>query len=123
MTRAAWSIFIFGIYVVIMGLALFAVPGLVLAATGLPRAGEVWIRIMGMIVVFLGYYYLRAARAEMTDFFRWSVHTRPWPLVVFIALAALRLAPPVIILFAVGDLLGAIWTAWALRSARVRVLA
>jgi hypothetical protein len=123
MSPAARSIFIFGLYVLASGLTLLLAPNLALAAAGLPATDDVWIRVMGMIVVFLGYYYLRAARQEMTDFFRWTVQTRPWPLVVFVVLVAMGLARPVIILFGLGDLLGAIWTAWALRASRERVLA
>lgn len=123
MSPAARSIFVFGWYVLAMGVALLLVPGLLLAATGLPSGGELWIRVLGMVVIFLGYYYLRAARQELTAFFRWTVHTRPWPLVVFIALVALGQAEPVLILFGVGDLLGALWTALALRAVRERILA
>lgn len=123
MSAPARSIYIFGLYVIFMGLVLLAVPDLALQALGLPTAGDLWLRVMGMVVVVLGYYYVRAGRAELTPFFRWTVHTRPWPLVVFTVLVALGLARPVLILFAVGDLVGAIWTAWALRASRERVLA
>jgi hypothetical protein len=106
-----------------VGAALLLAPGLMLAATGLPPGGELWIRVLGMVVIFLGYYYLRAAREELTAFFRWTVHTRPWPLVVFIVLVAVGRAEPVLILFGVGDLLGALWTALALRASRERIWA
>ncbi len=116
MSPAAKSIFVFGIYVLAAGLTLMLVPNLALALAGLPTTNEIWIRVMGMIVAFLGYYYLRAARLELTPFFRWTVHTRPLPVVVFIVFVALGLARPIIILFGFGDLLGAIWTGLALRA-------
>ncbi len=122
MSHAAKSIFVFGIYVLAAGLTLMLAPNHVLTLAGLPATNEVWIRVMGMIVAFLGYYYLQAARLELTPFFRWTVHTRPLPVVVFIVFVALGLAKPIIILFGIGDLLGAIWTGLALRTSQSRAL-
>ncbi len=121
MSPAAKSIYYFGFYVLALGAALLLAPGLMLRATGLPLGGELWIRVLGLVVVILGYYYLRAARHELTAFFRWTVHTRPWPVVVFAALVLLNQAEPVLILFGLGDLLGALWTAVVLRAAHERI--
>jgi hypothetical protein len=44
------------------------------------------------------------------------VYGRPVVIVVFAGLVLLRLAEPTLILFGAIDLLGAVWTAWALRS-------
>jgi len=76
--KAALSIFCFGIYVILLGLALVVIPNVILGIFAVPTTTEVWIRIVGMLLLFMGYYYLRAARseAEMTKFFRWTVHTR-----------------------------------------------
>ena len=122
MSHDAKSVFVFGIYVLAAGLTLMLAPNLVLALAGLTATNEVWIRVMGMIVAFLGYYYLQAARLELTPFFHWTVHTRPLPVVVFIVFVALGLAKPIIILFGIGDLLGAIWTGLALRTSQSRAL-
>lgn len=118
MSHAAKSIFVFGIYVLAAGLTLLLAPNLALTLAGLPATNEVWIRVMGMIVAILGYYYLRSARLELTPFFRWTVHMRPLPVVVFIVFVVLGLAKPIIILFGIGDLLGAIWTGLALRASQ-----
>jgi len=69
-----------------------------------------------MLVVFLGFYYTQAARKEMTDFFQWTVYVRPTVIVFFTAFVLLGFANPPLILFGAVDLLGAIWTALALRS-------
>ncbi len=64
----------------------------------------------------LGYYYLRAARGEMTDFIRLTVHGRMSVIVFFSAFVALGLAKPQLILFGVVDLACAAWTFLALRA-------
>ena len=66
----------------------------------------------------LAYFYIQAARNEIKPFFRWTVHERPLVLVCFIALVAFGLAEPMLILFGVADLLGAVWTALALRTSQ-----
>ena len=118
MSRAAVSVFAFGIYTVILGLALLVVPNVLLSLFASPTTTEIWIRILGFIVVVLGYYYIVAARYELTPFFRASVYGRPAVIVCFAGLVLLGMAEPVIVLFGAIDLLGAIWTALALRSSQ-----
>ena len=66
----------------------------------------------------LSFYDIQAARAEWTDFFRWSVYTRGSVILFFVAFVLLGLAPPVLLLFGLVDLLGATWTGLALRSSQ-----
>jgi hypothetical protein len=82
----------------------------------LPHTAEVWIRVAGMLVLFLGFYYTQTARKEMTDFFQWTVYVRSTVIVFFAVFVLLGLASPPLILFGAVDLLGAIWTGLALRS-------
>jgi len=120
-SRAAASVLAFGIYMVIVGLALLVVPNVLLSLFAYPTTTEIWIRILGFIVVVLGYYYIVAARYELTPFFRASVYGRPAVIVCFAGLVLLGMAEPVIILFGAIDLLGAVWTALALRSSQQRI--
>jgi hypothetical protein len=69
-------------------------------------------------VIVLAFYYLHAARAEMTEFFQWTVYARASVIVFFSAFVALGLVEPVLILFGVIDLLGAGWTEMALRGSK-----
>ena len=116
MSRAAVSILVFGVYMVILGLALALVPKVLLGLFAYPITTEIWIRILGFIVVVLGYYYLVAARYELVHFFRASVYGRPAVIVFFAILVALGMAEPILVLFGAIDLLGAVWTGLALRS-------
>lgn len=118
MSGAAKSVFVFGIYLVGMGVGLIAMPNLLLGTFGLPATSEVNIRIVGVLSLFIAYYYIQTARCEMTDFFRFTIPTRASLILFFGAFVALGFAPPQLLLLAPLDLLGAIWTALALRSAK-----
>jgi len=116
--KARVSIFVFGIYMVVVGLALLVIPNVLLSLVAYPTTTEIWIRILGFVVIILGYYYLVAARYEVTPFYKASVYGRPAVIVCFTALVLLGLAQPVLIIFGLVDLLGAIWTGLALHSSR-----
>ena len=116
MSKAAKSILVFGIYLVVIGLAFMVVPNIALGLFGFPVTNESWIRVMGMLLLILAYYYVQAARNELKSLFRWTVHARSLVVVVFIIFVALGLAKPMLIMFGVVDLLGALWTGWALRG-------
>ena len=116
MSNSARSVFVFGLYLAVLGIVLLVAPNFLLGMFSLTSTTEVWIRIVGMLVLYLGFYYTQAARKEMTDFFRWTVYPRSTVIIFFAAFVLLGFASPPLILFGVVDLLGAIWTGLALRS-------
>jgi hypothetical protein len=116
MSKAARSMMVFGVYLVVIGLGFLVVPNMPLGLFGLADTSEPYIRIVGMLLLILAYYYIRAARAELTPLFLWSVHARATVILFFIAFAILDLAEPVLILFGVVDLAAAVWTYLALRN-------
>jgi hypothetical protein len=116
MTRAAHSIFVFGIYLVAAGSILFAVPNTLLALLHLTPTTEPWIRVLGMQVAIMGAIHIAAARGEVIQFFRVTLWARAMVLVGLAFLILLRLAPPVLIAFGIVDAAGAIWTRRALRA-------
>lgn len=120
MSKAARSVFYFGIYLIALGLLLLLVPNLLLTVFGVPATKEVWIRVVGVLVCDLGHYYIQAARKELTVFFHWSIYSRSWVFFCFIAFVAFQLVAPIIMLFGAIDLLGAAWTVIALRSSEGR---
>ena len=117
MSRAAVSMFAFAVYLFVLGVILLTAPNLLLRIFGFEPTTEVWVRIVGMLVVFLGYYYLSAARGEVVPFMRWSVQARPFVIVFFAVFVALGWTKPQLILFGAVDLAGAVWTFLALRDA------
>jgi uncharacterized membrane protein len=116
MSKAAKSLFVFGVYLCGLGLTLLLIPNLILQVFGAPPTNEVWIRIIGMFVLCLSFYYVQAARNELTIFIRWTVWLRVAVIFYFAALVLLVAAPKVLLLFGVIDLLSAIWTWLALKK-------
>jgi hypothetical protein len=116
MTPAARSLQIFGLYLLGAGGLLMLAPAVLLGPLGLPAPADAWGRVAGMLVLFLGIYYLVGARAELLSFMRTSVWVRASVIVVLGALVAVGLAPPPLLVFGIVDLAAAVWTALALRS-------
>jgi len=116
MSKGARSVFIFGLYLAVLGIVLLVVPNVLLEASFLPATAEVWVRVVGMLVLFLGFFYTQAARRELTDFIRWTMYPRSTVILFFGAFVLLGFARPPLILFGVVDLAGAIWTRMALRT-------
>ncbi|MCW1967580.1 MAG: hypothetical protein KIH69_005605 [Anaerolineae bacterium] len=116
MSKSARSIWFFGLYLLGLGSILLITPNTLLGMFSLPPTPEVWIRVVGMLVLFLGVYYVQAARQEMKAFFGSTVYVRASVIVFFTAFVLLGFASPALILFGVVDFVGAAWTGWALRS-------
>lgn len=116
MSAGAKSMIVFAVYLFFLGVTLVIAPNAILVPFGNAPTSEVWIRIVGMVVLFLAYYYARAARENVVAFFRWTVPARLTVPVFFVSFVALGLVPPTLLLFALPDLAGAIWTHLALRA-------
>src|SRR5919206_4202378 len=116
MSRAAKSLFVFGIYLCGLGLLLLLAPNLLLRVFGAPTTNEVWIRINGMFVLCLSFFYVQAARHGLTIFIRWTVWARMAVIVFFAAFVLLVSAPKALLLFGLIDLLAAVWTRLALKK-------
>lgn len=116
MKKSSTSILVFGLYLVGMGLGLVVMPNFVLGTFGLPATDEVWVRVVGVLALVLAYYYTSAARADLKTFAQWTVPARIGVFVAFTAFVVMGFVGPVMILLGSVDLLGALWTGWALRA-------
>jgi len=116
MSRSAMSVFVFSIYLFILGFVLVVTPDTLLRVFSFPEADGLWIRVVGMLVIILGFYYSHAAHADLRPFFVWTVIGRVSILLFFMAFVAAGLAPPALILFGVVDFVAAMWTLVAIRS-------
>ena len=116
MSKSALSLFVFSIYLYLLGLILVVTPDTLLRIFKFPDADGLWIRVVGMLVIILGFYYSHAARTEIRPFFVWTVIARSSVLLFFIAFVIAGLAPPALILFGIVDFAAAMWTLLAIRS-------
>jgi len=120
MRNAGLSVLLFGAYLIALGTILLLVPNILLGIFGIPDTDEVWIRILGGVLIALGYLYVEGGRAASEWFMRASVVSRAGVAAVLFALVLVGEAPPVIALFGTVDLAAAAWTAYALGWPRVR---
>ena len=77
LSKPARTMVVYGIYVILgLGLPFLLVPGLILPLVGMAAPADVWVHVLGMTVLFLGFYYIQMGRNELTQFMRWSVYAR-----------------------------------------------
>jgi hypothetical protein len=118
MTRAARSVFLFGFYPTLVGVAHLAVPDLMLRASGMPPTDLLWLRLLGMLLVIVGTFYILAGRAGLEPFFPWTLFTRCGSGAVLVVMVLTGAAPLQCLWFWAVDGVGAVWTWLALRADR-----
>lgn len=118
MSHAAFTIKAFALYLGALGASLVLVPNFMLSLFGFAPTSEVWIRVLGVVVFNLGWYYWYAAVSEARPFFAASVATRVFALLAFSGLVVAGFAPPMLALFGIVDAAGGAWTWRALRKDR-----
>ena len=121
MTKSAFSSFAWGLYLLFAGSGFLFIPNVLLPLFGLPTTTEVWIRVIGLLVAILGYYYIHCARTNALPFIRITVPGRIVFAIGLVALVLMGFSAPGLILIGVVDTLGALWTWWALRAEQTGV--
>lgn len=116
LTAAAKSIFYFSLYLYATGLTLIFIPNVFLRTIHIPETNEVWIRVTGVLVLLLGFYYHRSATGNTVSFFKLTIPARFVVLLAFIIFVLLKFVSPVLIVFGAIDALGAVWTLMALKK-------
>jgi hypothetical protein len=116
MTPAAKSVYYFGFYLYLVGATLIFVPNLFLSTLGIPETNEVWIRVLGVIVTLIGFYYHQAGAKNISAFLPLTIPTRITVFIAFIIFVILKMASPILIGIGGIDLAGAIWTFMALKK-------
>lgn len=110
MDATTLSVFIWGIYVLSIGVLLLFFPCKTLNLFGHEDPKDHWIRVVGIIALSLGYFYLNAAHNEVYSFYKASVLARFVGLIGFSGLVVFKIAKPKIIFFGLIDAIGATWT-------------
>jgi hypothetical protein len=116
MSKSAFSAKVFAIYLFVVGAVLVVAPNFLLSIFRIPSTSEVWIHVVGVIAFMIGVYAWVAAKHESKPLLEASVYTRFVVFVAFTTFAVIGLASPMIVLFGVADLLGGIWTYFALKA-------
>lgn len=123
---SGWTMFIFGIIALLLGLLGLLRPEILLSILGFPvldrvtrAAGDytlVFITASSMASFNIGVYYILAAINDMKQFYKWTVPFRGLTFLVFTTVVFTGLAPARFIAVGAWELTGAIATGLALRS-------
>lgn len=119
MSQSAFSIYIYGFYLLAIGLILFLIPGLLMSVFSIVTADDLWVRLLGLFSVVVGIYYLYAAHNNLTAFFKISVVGRIIYVGGVIFLVIMNIAPSVLLLFEVFEMTGAMWTLYSLKKEKL----
>lgn len=123
MSRAAWSMLIFGIYVSLFGVALTFAPQFVVSLFKLPAAPVGWVRTAGLLALVIGAYDTASAWIDSPIYYRTSIFSRIAFAIAVGALVITEQMPPSVLPLGVIDVIGATWTALAMRSQRTAIVA
>ena len=115
MTNTAKSLAPFGVYMIVVGLGLLVVPNPIVTLIGFDAVDDIWVRLFGWMIASGGYFYIQVGRSGNEVFALATLLVRFPVVVVHLILFLLELAPPALLAFGGVDLVGAVWTAVALR--------
>lgn len=115
MSKPAKSIYAFSLYAG-TGIFYLAIPNVMLGLFSVPPTNEVWIRVVGMLMVWMALVQNAIARHEVRPLFIWTVITRIGSFFFLTAFVVLGWVPVVLLPFASIDLIGALWTWYEMRQ-------
>ena len=115
MNKAAVSIMVWGLYEVGTGLGFLLIPNVLLPLFGFPTTTEVWIRVLGLVVLALALYHIHCARNNVIPFFQITILGRVAFAIGLVTLVLMGFSGAGLALFAVIEVFGAAWTWSALR--------
>ncbi|WNH10111.1 hypothetical protein [Thalassobellus suaedae] len=110
MSQSAKSVFIYAIYLSLIGLMLLFVPNVLLNLFGIEPTSEVWIRFEGILLMATAIFYFIGAKYELILILKTTAFIRFTVIVFFTAFVMLELVSSRIIIISVIDFLGGAWT-------------
>jgi membrane-bound ClpP family serine protease len=116
MSASAKTVLYFSYYLFLTGVQLVFVPNMFTKLFLLPDTTEPWIRVVGILVLIIGFYYHQVAGKDLTEFLKLTVYGRAMFFVGATALVIFGIAPAVFIGFGLIDFLGAFWTRQSLKK-------
>lgn len=122
MSPALRSMQVWAIYALVIGASLLLVPNVILGIFGIAETEEVWVRVVGVVVLAIDVlYWSFVSRRNEAALFA-TIYER-WLVAALLAVLAFTTGPWQLVLFALVDLGGGIWTFVALRRSGERAKA
>jgi uncharacterized membrane protein YGL010W len=107
---AATTVKYFSFYLFVLAATLLFAPNMLLSVFQIQETNEVWIRVVGVLVVCIAVYYYSMSALDSAPFLRLTVWVRLWVFAAFLGLWVAGIGPVQLILFGAVDALAALWT-------------
>ena len=105
-------------YVIVSGISLLFFPNYLLGLFGIESTNEIWIRVLGMLVLALSFYYYAMYKNGGKEVIRATVQGRLFFCAgCLVAFVILGLVKPVLLGFAIAETGLALWTLSEIRKA------
>lgn len=104
-------------YVIISGISLLFFPNFLLGLFGIESTNEIWIRVLGMLVLALSFYYYAMYKNGGKEVIRATVQGRLFFCAGLVTFVILGMVKPVLLGFAIAETGLALWTLSEIRKA------
>ncbi|WP_159881952.1 hypothetical protein [Paenibacillus puerhi] len=118
MSFPAKTVLYFSFYMFALSLTLLLAPALTAGLLGYEPESYIWIRLIGMFLLYLAFDYYQAARQNMRNFYYLTVYTRASLPLFMTTFVLLDMVKPIFIALSMIDFCGALVTFIALRRTR-----
>ena len=112
------SLLVQSIYVLLTGLQLVFVPNMLLGIFGFDETSEVWIKVLGLVVISLSFIYYALHKSGNAEVATASMWARFFVGAGFILLVVSGQTKAAMVLFAGVDIATATWTWFELKKAK-----
>jgi hypothetical protein len=107
----AQTIYMFG-----MGLGILLAPQLQLPMFGFVAPTEIWVRVLGALILGFGFVNFQMARQGVVPYFWASIIGRTIFCSIISILGILQMVEPSIFLLVAGEMIFTIWAFWGLKK-------
>lgn len=114
-TKRYLSLIVQAVYVSITALQLIFVPNMLLAMFGFPPTSEIWIKVLGVVLIALATVYYGIIKFGNAEVVKYTIWGRIFVGIGFVILVITGQTLPALILFAGIDIATAIWTWFELK--------
>lgn len=104
-------------YVIVSGISLLFFPNFLLGLFGIKSTNEIWIRVLGMLVLALSFYYYAMYKNGGKEVIRATVQGRLFFCAGLVTFVILGMVKPVLLGFAIAETGLALWTLSEIRKA------
>jgi hypothetical protein len=116
MKQSEKSMIVFSVYLLIIGATIMIAPDFSLGVFGLEPSQDNYVRVMGVFLLYLAFFYFMSGWRRIGDFILLTVYARCAVIIYITVFIFLGWLSWKLILFGLIDFASAMWTYFCLRS-------